>query len=149
MVSVRKKSRTLLSSKNASVTNPRLIVLDLLLAQSRPLTIEQVLKLAKGKIAQSTLYRVISDLKEFGLISEFTTPENTIVVELDTGDGSSHHHHLFCEKCGSIIDIELDAHFELNLDNEVRQIEHILDFTDCCLFLSETPITSQTFLKVF
>lgn len=123
MVSVRKKSRTLLSSKNASITNPRLIVLDLLLKQSRPLTIDQVLKLAKEKLAQSTLYRVINDLREFGLISEFTTPENTIVIELNTGENNSHHHHIFCEKCGSIIDIELDARFESDLDREVRQIE--------------------------
>ena len=123
MVSVRKTSRTLLSSKNASITNPRLVVLDLLLKQSRPLTIDQVLKLAKGKLAQSTLYRVINDLTEFGLISEFTTPENTIVVELNTGENSGHHHHIFCEKCGSIIDIELDARFESDLDREVRQIE--------------------------
>ena len=123
MVSVRKKSRTLLSSKNASITNPRLVVLDLLLKQSRPLTIDQVLKLAKGKLAQSTLYRVISDLTEFGLISEFTTPENTIVVELNTGENSGHHHHIFCENCVRIIDIELDDKLEAALEKEVSKIE--------------------------
>ena len=121
-MSLSKQSRNLLNSKKASITNPRLVVLGLLLQEGRPLTIEQLLKLSKGKLAQSTLYRVINDLREFGLITEFTTPENTIVVELNTED-SNHHHHIFCEKCGRIIDIELDSQLEDDIEKEVRNIE--------------------------
>ena len=121
-MSLSKQSRNLLNSKKASITNPRLVVLGLLLQEGRPLTIEQLLKLSKGKLAQSTLYRVINDLREFGLITEFTTPENTIVVELNTED-SNHHHHIFCEKCGRIIDIELDSQREDDIEKEVRNIE--------------------------
>ncbi len=122
IMSVTKQSRNLLNSKNASITNPRLIVLGLLLQQGRPLTIEQLLKLSKGRLAQSTLYRVINDLRNFGLITEFTTPENTLVVELNTED-VTHHHHIFCENCGRIIDIELDKQLEADLEKEVRKIE--------------------------
>ena len=121
-MSVTKQSKNLLNSKNAFITNPRLIVLGLLLQQERPLTIEQLLKLSKGRLAQSTLYRVINDLRDFGLITEFTTPENTIVVELNTED-ATHHHHIFCENCGSIIDIKLDTQLEADLEKEVRKIE--------------------------
>ena len=121
-MSLSKQSRNLLNSKKASITNPRLVVLGLLLQEGRPLTIEQLLKLSKGKLAQSTLYRVINDLREFDLITEFTTPENTIVVELNTED-SNHHHHIFCEKCGRIIDIELDSQLEDDIEKEVRNIE--------------------------
>tara|TARA_B100000686_G_scaffold28172_1_gene28187 strand:+ start:389 stop:826 length:438 start_codon:yes stop_codon:yes gene_type:complete len=122
MVKRKDKSRELLSSKRATVTSPRLVVLDLLLKEMRPLTIDQVLKLAKGKLAQSTLYRVIGDLTELGLITEFTTPENTMVVELNSDDGS-HHHHIFCKNCGSITDIELNDSLELALEKEVAKIE--------------------------
>jgi len=128
MISPRKQSRTLLSSKNASITNPRLIVLELLLKEGRPLTVDQVLKLTNGKIAQSTLYRVINDLRNFGLVTEFTTPENTIVVELKA-DESDHHHHIFCGKCGSITDIELNPQLEQQLDNEVQRIEGQYSFS--------------------
>tara|TARA_Y100000590_G_scaffold297561_1_gene335357 strand:+ start:2059 stop:2499 length:441 start_codon:yes stop_codon:yes gene_type:complete len=121
-MSLSKQSRNLLNSKKASITNPRLVVLGLLLQEGRPLTIEQLLKLSKGKLAQSTLYRVINDLREFDLITEFTTPENTIVVELNTED-SNHHHHIFCEKCGRIIDIELDSQLEDDIEKEVSNIE--------------------------
>tara|TARA_Y100001960_G_scaffold118889_1_gene127316 strand:- start:14 stop:451 length:438 start_codon:yes stop_codon:yes gene_type:complete len=122
MVKRKNKSRELLSSKRATVTSPRLVVLDLLLKEMRPLTIDQVLKLAKGKLAQSTLYRVIGDLTELGLITEFTTPENTMVVELNSDDGS-HHHHIFCKNCGSITDIELNDSLEAALEKEVAKIE--------------------------
>jgi len=122
MASVKKQSRNLLSSTNASITNPRLILLGLLLKESRPLTIDQVLKLTRGKLAQSTLYRVINDLRDFGLVSAFTNLEKTMVVELNDRV-ASHHHHIFCRKCGSITDIELNPKLELNLEAEVKRIE--------------------------
>ncbi len=122
MPSVRNQSRDLLSSKNATMTNPRLVVLDLLLIENRPLTIDQVLTLSKGKLVQSTLYRVINDLRDFGLITEFTTPENTMVIELNSED-SNHHHHIFCKDCGSITDIELNSDLESALEKEVAKIE--------------------------
>lgn len=122
MPSLRNQSRDLLSSKNATMTNPRLVVLDLLLIENRPLTIDQVLTLSKGKLVQSTLYRVINDLRDFGLITEFTTPENTMVIELNSED-SNHHHHIFCKECGSITDIELNSDLESELEKEVAKIE--------------------------
>ena len=94
----------------------------MLMKKGRPLTIDQVLKLSRGKLAQSTLYRVINDLKSFGLINEFNTPDKTIVVELNSNE-DRHHHHIFCNSCGAIIDIQLNAKLENDLDNEVREIE--------------------------
>ena len=122
MPSLRNQSRDLLSSKKATMTNPRLVVLDLLLIENRPLTIDQVLTLSKGKLVQSTLYRVINDLRDFGLITEFTTPENTMVIELNSED-SNHHHHIFCKECGSITDIKLNSDLESALEKEVAKIE--------------------------
>ncbi|MBR97623.1 MAG: hypothetical protein CL887_03900 [Dehalococcoidia bacterium] len=122
MPTLRNQSRALLGSKNATMTNPRLVVLDLLIKEARPLTIDQVLKLSKGKLAQSTLYRVINDLTAFDLITEFTTPENTMVIELNSED-NNHHHHIFCKKCGSITDIELNDSLEAALEKEVSKIE--------------------------
>tara|TARA_Y100000588_G_scaffold71245_1_gene73218 strand:- start:576 stop:1013 length:438 start_codon:yes stop_codon:yes gene_type:complete len=122
MPTLRNQSRALLGSKNATMTNPRLVVLDLLIKEARPLTIDQVLKLSKGKLAQSTLYRVISDLTDFDLITEFTTPENTMVIELNSED-NNHHHHIFCKKCGAITDIELNDSLEAALEKEVSKIE--------------------------
>ena len=115
-------SQQLLASKNISITKPRLVLVGLLLKEQRPLTVDQVVKLAKGKLALSSLYRVINDLRNGGLINEFTTPENAKVIELITNT-SRHHHHIFCEKCGSITDIELTRKLEMVIDEGVKKIE--------------------------
>lgn len=122
MTSYKTQSQNLLHSKKISITNPRTTVLELLIKENRPLSIEELLKLSKGKLAQSTVYRVVNDLKNFGLAIDFTTPNNTLAVELKKPD-LDHHHHIFCESCGRIIDIELDIEFEANLDREVKKIE--------------------------
>ena len=116
-------SKQLLASKNISATKPRLILVGLLLKEKRPLTVDQVVKLAKGDLALSSLYRVINDLRDCGLIAEFTTPENTKVIEIITNT-SRHHHHIFCGNCDSITDFEIDDQLERDLASEIQRIEN-------------------------
>ena len=116
-------SKQLLTSKNISATKPRLILVGLLLKEKRPLTVDQVVKLAKGDLALSSLYRVINDLRDCGLIAEFTTPENTKVIEIITNT-SRHHHHIFCGNCDSITDFEIDDQLERDLASEIQRIEN-------------------------
>tara|TARA_B100001750_G_C15514916_1_gene606362 strand:+ start:175 stop:621 length:447 start_codon:yes stop_codon:yes gene_type:complete len=115
-------SKTLLASKNISITKPRLILLEILLAQNRPLTVEQVVKLSKGRIALSSLYRVINDLRELNVIAEFQTPDNIKVIEL-IGHDDTHHHHIFCGSCGSVTDFEINDQLETDLEKEIQKIE--------------------------
>ena len=114
MTSLERQAKKLLYSKQVSITNPRRIVLSLIIKENRPLTIEQLLHLANGKLAESTVYRVVNDLNNCGLIVGFTTQENTLVVELKKSE-SDHQYHIFCENCGRIIDIELDTKLEAAL----------------------------------
>ena len=115
-------SKTLLASKNISITKPRLILLEILLGQNRPLTVEQVVKLSKGRIALSSLYRVINDLRELNVIAEFQTPDNIKVIEL-IGHDDRHHHHIFCGSCGSVTDFEINDQLETDLEKEIQKIE--------------------------
>jgi len=101
-------------------------LLSLLIKEERPLTVEQILALTQGELAQSTLYRVVNDLKTFGLITEFTTPDNTIVVEVSSGE-KNHHHHIFCKNCGKITDVSLSNKLESNLAKEVSEIQKYLN----------------------
>ena len=100
-----KSSREILSEKNISITNPRIIVLEELLKYKKPTSIEDLQENLKGKVATSTLYRVLNDLKKINVVSEFITPENTTMIELSLHE-DEHHHHLFCKSCGDVIDIE-------------------------------------------
>ena len=117
-----KSSREILSEKNISITNPRIIVLEQLLKYKKPISIEDLQEILKGQVATSTLYRVLNDLKKINVLTEFITPENITMIELSLHD-DEHHHHLFCKSCGDVIDIELSLGFEQKLSNEIKSIE--------------------------
>ena len=122
-----KNSQQILSDHNVSITNPRILVLETLLENKGPITLDELQSILKNKVAKSTLYRVLSDLKKIDILDEFTSPENQTVIELVLED-RVHHHHLFCSDCGEIIDVELSDEFENFLDLEIKKIEEKFKF---------------------
>jgi len=122
-----KNSKQILSDHNVSITNPRILVLETLLENKGPIALDDLQALLKNKVAKSTLYRVLNDLKKINILDEFTSPENQTVIELVLED-RTHHHHLFCSDCGEIIDVELSDEFENFLDLEMKKIEEIFKF---------------------
>jgi len=120
-----KKPRDILSYNNISITNPRLLVIEELLSTKKPIAIEDLQIKLKDKVAVSTLYRVISDLKSINILEEITSPDNITMVELSLVD-TTHHHHMFCENCGDVVDVELSEEFENKLDNEIKALENKL-----------------------
>ena len=122
IIFMEKSSREILSEKNISITNPRIVVLEQLLKYKKPMSIEELQDVLKGQVATSTLYRVLNDLKNINVVAEFITPENTTMIELSLHE-DEHHHHLFCKSCGDVIDIELSLGFEQKLSSEIKSIE--------------------------
>jgi len=120
-------SRKILTKHKVSITNPRILVLESLLEVNNPLTIDELQSKLKGNVAKSTLYRVLNDLKKINILNEFTSPDNSTVVELILED-HSHHHHLFCSDCGEVIDIELSDEFEKMLSKEIESIQRKFNF---------------------
>lgn len=120
-------SKKILSDNNVSITNPRILVLEALLDNKSPITIDELLTKLENQVAKSTLYRVLSDLKKINILQEFTNLENQSVVELLL-DTDSHHHHLFCSDCGEIIDVEMANEFEEKLSKEIKRIEKKFNF---------------------
>jgi Fur family ferric uptake transcriptional regulator len=120
-------SKKILSDNNVSITNPRILVLEALLDNKNPITIDELLTKLENQVAKSTLYRVLSDLKKINILQEFTNLENQSVVELLL-DTDSHHHHLFCSDCGEIIDVEMANEFEEKLSKEIKRIEKKFNF---------------------
>ncbi len=120
-------SKQILSDHKVSITNPRILVLEALLDSKNPLTVDELQSKLSGSVAKSTLYRVLNDLKKIKILHEFTSPDNSTVVELLLED-HSHHHHLFCSDCGEIIDVEMSGEFENLLDKEIKKIEKQFNF---------------------
>jgi Fur family ferric uptake transcriptional regulator len=127
-IDLTKKCRQLLVDNNIPITRPRILLLEILLENKGPLKVEQVIKLSKGSIAISSLYRVINDLKNLGLISEFQTLENTKVIELASVKGE-HHHHIFCKSCGAVDDFEINTSLENDLEQEIQKIESLYNIS--------------------
>ena len=122
-----REPRNILSQHKVSITNPRIIVLDTLLDFGNPITIEELQSKLKGKVAKSTLYRVLNDLKKINILNEFTSPDNLVVVELILEE-DSHHHHLFCSDCGEVIDVELSDEIEMMLVKEMEKVQKKLKY---------------------
>ena len=122
-----RNSKQILSDLNVSITNPRILVLEALLEIRNPITVEELQSKLRDKVAKSTLYRVLNDLKKINIINEFTSPDNNIVIELSL-ENDPHHHHLFCSDCGEVIDVELSNNFEKLLAKEIKRIEKKFNF---------------------
>ena len=120
-------SRKILTDRKVSITNPRILVLEELLGTKNPITVDELLSKLENKVAKSTLYRVLNDLKNINILNEFSTPDNHTVVELILED-HTHHHHLFCSDCGEIIDVEMAKEFENKLSKEIKRIEKEFNF---------------------
>ena len=120
---IKKISRQLLIDKKIPVTAPRILLLEILIKNKGPLKVEDVILKSKGKLAISSLYRIINDLKNSNLINEFQTLENTKVIEIIQNPDNEHHHHIFCESCNEILDFVLDQNLEKSLEKEILKIE--------------------------
>ena len=53
-----KSSKQILSEHNVSITNPRILVLEVLLDNKGPVTVDELQNVLNNKVAKSTLYRV-------------------------------------------------------------------------------------------
>ena len=78
-------------------------------------------------LVDSIFFLIKLNSKTINVLNEFTSPDNTVVVELVL-EGDQHHHHLFCSDCGEIIDVELSMNFESLLNKEIKRIEKKFNF---------------------
>jgi len=125
---VNKTATEILIEKNISITSPRLLIIEEILINKNPISIEKLQKKLEGKVALSTLYRALNDLKSVEIIKEFTTTDSITMFEVLDLEEDHHHHHLFCTNCGDIVDINLSKRFEKNIDAEVSKIEKNFNF---------------------
>ena len=92
-----------LKQAGLKVTLPRMKVLDILREQSNAhLSAENVYKLllaADEEVGLATVYRVLTQFEEAGLVKRHTFEGGQAVFELDQGQ---HHDHIVCVQCGKI-----------------------------------------------
>ncbi len=112
------KYTALLKNKGLKVTSPRITVLEIFnQSKSRHLSAEDVYKKVlehEGDIGLATVYRVLTQFAEVGIlvVTNFETGKTTF--ELNEG---GHHDHLVCLSCGSVVEFH---------DEEVESRQEII-----------------------
>lgn len=98
--------KDLLHSLSLRATPARLAILGLLARTSKPLDIQSILEYLKRNTIQTdpaTVFRIMNIFTKLGVTSQIQLFDGKTRYELvSRGD----HHHLICEKCGSIQDVD-------------------------------------------
>ncbi|MCT4582072.1 MAG: transcriptional repressor [Flavobacteriales bacterium] len=117
--------KNLLKSKKIRETAFRLKVLEILLVEKKPLTVEEIEK-QLGKFDRITLYRTIKTFEDKGVIHEIVIagePKRIALCASSCKDGEHHHHlehiHFFCETCKETYCIDHVEIPEINIPNYV------------------------------
>ncbi len=97
--------REVLQEHGFRLTSGRLKLLSLLEHSGRPLSIQNILSIWKGKLPDTTtLYRSLTDLSNAGVIRRIDL--NTGIAHFEYTPDRPHHHHVVCTGCGKIEEIE-------------------------------------------
>jgi Fe2+ or Zn2+ uptake regulation protein len=85
------------------LTPTRRLIVDVLDAADRPLTIPEILD-AQPTLAQSSAYRNLVVLEQARVVHRLVTHADFARYEL-AEDLTGHHHHLVCSNCGRVDDL--------------------------------------------
>lgn len=102
--------------------------------KKNPQTILELLKAASKNnksINKATVYRIVSSFVKIGIAKEISLGKEAR-YELSNSD---HHHHLVCEECGSIEDVELNEEHiltEAQHKSTFKIKNHLLEFFGIC-----------------
>jgi len=95
-----------LSEQGYRLTPQRVMILSAIEDSDHHISAEEIHAQVATKYPQvniSTVYRTLELLKRLGLIYEINLGEGRIRYH---SEGKGHHHHLVCQKCGAVIDID-------------------------------------------
>ena len=87
----------------------RAAVIDLLDAQECALSaqeIEDQLKTGERPVGRATVYRVIDELVELGLLGRVELGDGIARFERVFPEGAHHHHHFVCSNCEKLVPFE-------------------------------------------
>ncbi len=122
-----------LKSAGLKVTLPRLKILEVLESSpSHHLSAEDIYRVLieqHEEVGVATIYRVLSQFEESGIVHKLNFENNQAVYELC---GADHHDHLVCVKCNKIIEFQDDV-----IEKHQIQIadKHGFELTDHSLYL--------------
>jgi len=126
-----------LKKAGLKVTLPRLKILKILeSSESKHMTAEDIYKLFVDRgehIGVATVYRVLTQFEESGIVSRHRFDNDSSVFELCSGP---HHDHLICVKCAKVVefvdDIVEQRQEDLAKENGFEITDHNLTIYGLC-----------------
>ena len=101
-----------LKDNSLKLTGQRKNILDLLADNSeKHLAADEVHKLLQEnyeKVGIATVYRTLSLLEKLGLVCGLYLDDGCVRYQINDSTEKHQHHHLICERCGKVIDMQDD-----------------------------------------
>lgn len=134
-----------LSGQGTRWTAPRQTILDLLSQTDKHMSAKDVyaaLHKTYPALGLTTVYRTLDLLVRMGLLNKLSFGTGESRYEFRSGKDESHHHHLICIQCGTIIDytdfvdeeLELVKKTEASLakKHDFKIMDHNIEFYGLC-----------------
>ena len=127
--------QALLRERGYRATPGKVAILEVLKDASHPLTTAEILAALEDKKDETTLYRSLDAFVDTGILRKVNFNDRSARYEWNIG--THHHHHIVCENCGRIEDVDicdtdLDASV-LKRSKEFREImSHSVEFFGFC-----------------
>lgn len=125
-----------LREKGYRLTPQRMLVLEAIEVSNDHISAEEIYSRARIKYPYmniSTVYRTVELLKELGLVTETDLGSGRLLYHAAS---KAHHHHLVCQKCGKVRDV--DSYVFQHLQHEIMadydfnaSLEHMAIFGVC------------------
>ncbi len=117
------------------VTKPRVALVEALLAQAGPVSIERLHQVVGVKACDLvTIYRCLAAFEDLGLVRRSYLHNGTCLYELTTS-GADRRYHIVCKECGRTdpVDFTFTSDTEQKLqDKGYARISHVLEFFGVC-----------------
>lgn len=125
-----------LQSTKLKLTTPRHVILEFLHKQSHPATNREIYNGISNDCDLASVYRTINLFIKIGFVHQFDFGDGIARFELIEPGLDSHHHHIICNDCSKVI--EIDHCFPESLTKTISkhtgfsQIKHKLEFFGLC-----------------
>lgn len=101
-------------------TPQRREIVEVLANVGHPLTTQDI-RDHSNRLAQSSVYRNLGVLEEFGIVTRVVTNGDLGRYEL-AEDLTGHHHHLICSQCGAVRDVVVPEALEHEIDRALEAL---------------------------
>jgi Fur family ferric uptake transcriptional regulator len=109
-----------LAEHEQQYTANRRAVVEALAVAGAPITLPDLLVVDES-LAQSSAYRCLALLVETGVVRRLVHVGDHAMFELDE-HLTEHHHHLICERCGTVVDVTLPERVERTMDRTFDEV---------------------------